>query len=61
MIDLRDKNNPVHVCVCGSKIWNIKAMFDNGAISLYFLDMTCNECGALATAPTEIDGGSPDA
>lgn len=55
MVDLR--GTPTHVCICGSKIWSIKAMFENGAIALYFLDMKCAECGALATAPTELDGG----
>ena len=56
MIDLR--GNPTHVCVCGSTIWNIKAMFENGAIALYFLDMSCAQCGSMATAPTEVDGGT---
>lgn len=55
MIDLR--GNPTHVCVCGSTVWNIKAMFENGAIALYFLDMSCAQCGFMATAPTEVDGG----
>jgi hypothetical protein len=55
MIDLQ--GTPTHVCICGSKIWNIKAMFENGAIALYFLDMNCAECGSLATAPTKLDGG----
>jgi len=36
-------------------LWNIKAMFDDYEISLYFLEMECAECGALATAPTPID------
>jgi hypothetical protein len=30
-------------------------MFENGEISLYMLDMECELCGALATAPTPID------
>lgn len=55
MVDLRGV--PTHVCICGSKIWNIQAMFENGGIALYFLDMKCVQCGALATAPTEVDGG----
>jgi hypothetical protein len=31
-------------------------MFEDGEISLYMLDMECALCGALATAPTPIDG-----
>jgi hypothetical protein len=55
MMDLRDKERPLHVCICGSTLWNVKAMFEDGEISLYMLDMECHLCGALATAPTPID------
>jgi len=55
MIDLRDKEKPLHVCACGSILWNVKAMFEDGEISLYMLDMECVLCGNLATAPTPID------
>jgi len=55
MIDLRDKDNPLHVCICGSTLWKVQAMFDEGEISLYMLDMECALCGAWATAPTPID------
>ena len=54
-MDLRDKDHPLHVCICGSTLWNVKAMFENGEISLYMLDMECVLCGSLATAPTAID------
>ncbi len=54
-IDLRDKNAPLHVCVCGSMLWKVQAMFEDGEISLYMLDMECALCGALATAPTPVD------
>lgn len=54
-LDLRDSQSPLHVCVCGSMLWIIKAMFDDYEISFYFLEMECAECGALATAPTPID------
>ncbi len=54
--DLRDKDNPLHVCVCGSFLWKVQAMFEDSEISLYMLDMECALCGALATAPTPIDG-----
>ena len=55
MLDLRDKDAPVHVCVCGSRLWNLKVMFEDYEISFYFLEMECADCGALAIAPTEID------
>lgn len=55
-LDLRDKDVPLHVCICGSTLWKVKAMFEDGQISLYMLDMECELCGALATAPTPIDG-----
>jgi hypothetical protein len=55
MMDLRDRDNPLEVCVCGSTLWNVKAMFEDSEISLYMLDMECALCGALATAPTPID------
>jgi len=54
-LDLRDKDKPIHVCICGSMLWNLKVMFDDYEISFYFLEMECAECGALATAPTPID------
>ena len=52
-MDLRGE--PTHVCVCGSMLWNIKAMFQDYEISMYFLDMECSECGSMATAPTLPD------
>lgn len=52
MLDLR--GDPVEVCICGSTLWNVKVMFEDGEISLYMLDMECYSCGALATAPTPI-------
>jgi hypothetical protein len=55
MMDLRDKERPLHICVCGSMLWNVQAMFEDGEISLYMLDMKCALCGTLATAPTPID------
>jgi hypothetical protein len=55
MMDLRDKDRPLHICVCGSMLWNVQAMFEDGEISLYMLDMECALCGTLATAPTPID------
>jgi hypothetical protein len=55
-MDLRDKENPLDVCSCGSLLWKAQVMFDEGHISLYMLDMECALCGNLATAPTPIDG-----
>lgn len=55
MFDLRDKEKPLHYCPCGSFLWNVKAMFEEGEISLYMLDMECALCGTLATAPTPVD------
>lgn len=52
-MDLR--GNPTHECVCGSNIWNVRAMFENYEISQYFLEMDCVKCGSLATAPTPLD------
>lgn len=54
-VDLRDKENPTHVCICGSELWNVKCMFQDYEISMYFLDMECAECGSMATAPTLVD------
>lgn len=54
-LDLRDKDNPLHVCSCGSILWSVQAQFEDGQISLYLLDMECALCGNLATAPTPID------
>jgi hypothetical protein len=52
-MDLR--GTPTHVCPCGSIVWNLKAVFEDGEIVTYFLDMECANCGSLATAPTPID------
>ncbi len=54
-LDLRDKEHPLEVCICGSLLWNVQVMFEEGQISLYMLDMECALCGALATAPTPED------
>lgn len=55
-LDLRDKEQPLWICSCGSMLWKVQAMFDeDGTISLYMLDMECALCGNLATAPTPLD------
>lgn len=52
-LDLR--GTPTHECVCGSRTWYIKAIFESYEIASYFLDMQCSECGSMATAPTLLD------
>jgi hypothetical protein len=52
-MDLR--GTPTHVCPCGSMVWDLKVIFQEGEIATYFLDMECFSCGSLATAPTPID------
>lgn len=52
-MDLRGE--PIETCICGSQLWNVKASFKDGQISLYMLDMSCFVCDSLATAPTPID------
>jgi hypothetical protein len=45
-----------HTCpVCESNVWNIKAMFEEYELSMYFLDMECASCGTYAKAPTPLD------
>lgn len=57
-MDLR--GTPTHVCPCGSIVWDLKAIFEDGEIVTYFLDMECANCGSLATAPTPIDINGTD-
>lgn len=42
---------------CGESLFRVLAVFDPSTytIGMYHLDMQCNECGALATAPTPLD------
>ena len=55
MIDLTGE--PTLVCVCGSAMWNITVMWDEETrtVGWYDLRQECKQCGAIATAPTEID------
>jgi hypothetical protein len=46
---------PTHVCPCGCFVWNLLVTFKDGEIAQYFLDMSCAQCGTIATAPTPID------
>jgi hypothetical protein len=52
-MDLRGE--PSHICICGSRLWNVQAMFEDYEISMYLLDMECANCGSMATAPTLVD------
>jgi hypothetical protein len=52
--DLRDIG-PVHVCPCGSQVFNIMASFDDYELVWYFLDATCFSCGNLVRVPCPVD------
>lgn len=52
--DLRQLG-PIHVCTCGSQVFNIMASFEDFEISWYFLDGTCVNCGNLVTLPCPVD------
>jgi len=61
MIDAR--GIPTCICPnCGGNLFRALVSFDPDTytIGMYHLDIQCNSCGALATAPTPIDnpGGS---
>lgn len=63
MIDAR--GIPTCTCPnCGETLFRALISFDpeTYTIGMYHLDIQCNECGALATAPTPLDipGGDPD-
>lgn len=47
-----------HVCICGSRVFNLQVVFDEYEISWYNLEMECAVCGTLWTAPTPVD--NPD-
>jgi hypothetical protein len=46
---------PIHVCPCGSQVFNVMAAFEDYELSWYFLDGTCVSCGNLVTVPCPID------
>jgi hypothetical protein len=50
-MDLRGE--PIKVCICGSKVWNLQVMWDDDDnIGMYFMNMWCPLCDSVATAPT---------
>ena len=46
---------PVHVCPCGSQVFNVMAAFEDYELVWYFLDATCVSCGNLVTVPCSVD------
>ena len=46
---------PVHVCPCGSQVFNVMCSFEDYEISWYFLDATCVNCGNLVVVPCPVD------
>lgn len=52
--DLRSLG-PIHVCMCGSRLFKVGCMFEEGEISMWFVDAECALCGALVKVPTPVD------
>jgi hypothetical protein len=52
--DLRSLG-PIHVCPCGSQVFNVAASFENYDISMWFIDATCFNCGNLVVVPCPVD------
>jgi hypothetical protein len=46
---------PVHVCPCGSQVFNVMAAFDDYELVWYFLDANCVNCGNLIRVPCPVD------
>jgi hypothetical protein len=46
---------PIHVCPCGSQVFNVMCSFEDYELVWYFLDATCVSCGNLVTAPCLVD------
>ena len=46
---------PVHVCTCGSQVFNVMCTFEEYEIVWYFLDATCVNCGNLVVVPCPVD------
>jgi hypothetical protein len=41
--------------MCGSMLFKVGCMFEDGEISLWFVDAECALCGALVKVPTPVD------
>ena len=50
-------NNNTYICSCGSKIWQISAIFENNALAVYFDNMRCIQCGMPPGNAVKLDGG----
>jgi hypothetical protein len=46
---------PIHVCPCGSQVFNIAVAFEDNELVWYFLDGTCVSCGNIVTVPCPAD------
>ena len=46
---------PIHVCPCGSQVFNVMASFEDYELVWYFLDATCVNCGNLVVVPCSVD------
>ena len=46
---------PVHVCSCGSQVFNVAVTFEDYEIAWWFLDATCVNCNALVRVPCPAD------
>ena len=46
---------PIHVCPCGSQVFNVAASFEDNELVWYFLDGTCYSCGNIVTVPCPAD------
>jgi hypothetical protein len=46
---------PVHVCPCGSQVFNAMVAFDDFDLVWYFLDGSCVNCGNLVKLPCPPD------
>ena len=58
-MDLRGE--PIKVCICGSKVWNLQVMWDDDDnIGVYFMNMWCPLCDSVATAPTVENDNDAD-
>jgi hypothetical protein len=41
--------------MCGSRLFKVGCMFEEGEISMWFVDAECALCGALVKVPTPVD------
>ena len=46
---------PVHVCPCGSQVFNAMVSFNGFELVWYFLDGSCVNCGNLVKLPCPVD------